>query len=774
VEGSSDLVASAAYQPEAAAVAAARRFVRETLQSWLAAEHAPDGRGLVDDAVLLTSELVTNAVVHAGTPVQVTCKLADGGLEVMVRDSLPASLVPGPVKDENPATERTNGRGLLLPSALASAWGVTYGRAAKAVWFRMGLADAREDTSGDSQPGQSQPGQSQPGQSQPGQSQPGQSGVGQSQPGPWRPARAAGSGYDTLLTRSVESARAALAADAAYALMPDEDGDLRVNAVTGADPAQLLTAWPSVLTAPFLVAGRVTGVLAVAGASPGQFAEGTAQQLQFLADQVAAPLERARLADIEVLRKARAGVAAEANNLLAGPVDQDAIMALAGRAVVPRLSAWCAVLLARPDGTLQPAYVQHAEESRCAALSWVVGRAGPVAPWDDHQPAGRSGPGRAWNLAAADLSGAPPGAVELAAGGAWCVPLVARGRTLGLLAMGSPAAGRLPREAAQLAEDLCRRIALGLDSVRLAARQELTSEALRRTLVPPQMPRIPGIDLAVAHDLAAGGSEAGGDFCDVFSVGEGRWRFAVGEACGPQPEAAAVTSLARNALRILAREGHTIPAVLSRLNELLVDEGWPGKYLTLVHGEIVAGSPARISLACAGQPLPLLLRAPGETLRVGAQPVGAQPVGAQAVDAQAVGAQAVGAQAVGARSAVALSGVAGPAEERTVPERTVPERAVPERAALPQPILGVIEGLLFEAQTIHLAPGDLLLCVTDGVTRRRDGNRLLDDDDGLARLLAGCVGLPADVVAAKVHEEVRSFGGRPAADGMALLAIRAA
>jgi len=107
-----------------------------------------------------------------------------------------------------------------------------------------------------------------------------------------------------------------------------------------------------------------------------------------------------------------------------------------------------------------------------------------------------------------------------------------------------------------------------------------------------------------------------------------------------------------------------------------------------------------------------------------------------------------------------------------VPPESVPP--VPERAALPQPVLGVIEGLMFEAQTIHLAPGDLLVCVTDGVTRRRDGDRLLDDDDGLARLLAECAGLPADVVAAKVHEEVRAFGGRPSADGMALLAIRAA
>jgi anti-sigma regulatory factor (Ser/Thr protein kinase) len=143
VKGRKDLVASAAYLPEPAAVAAARKFVRETLRSWL--ETAPgaeaDG-GLVDDAVLLTSELVTNAVVHAGTQVQVTCKLAAGAVEVVVRDSHPARMVPGPARDDTVPAERTGGRGLLLPSALAAAWGVSYGTDAKAVWFRMGLPGA--------------------------------------------------------------------------------------------------------------------------------------------------------------------------------------------------------------------------------------------------------------------------------------------------------------------------------------------------------------------------------------------------------------------------------------------------------------------------------------------------------------------------------------------------------------------------------------------------------------------------------------------------------
>ena len=68
--------------PEAAA--AARRFVRDTLATWPLS--GPDATDLVDDAVLLTSELVTNAVVHAGTPVQVTCRLADSAVEVVVLD----------------------------------------------------------------------------------------------------------------------------------------------------------------------------------------------------------------------------------------------------------------------------------------------------------------------------------------------------------------------------------------------------------------------------------------------------------------------------------------------------------------------------------------------------------------------------------------------------------------------------------------------------------------------------------------------------------------
>ena len=138
MSGRSDLVASAAYQPEPAAAAAARRFVRQTLQSWDITARAWDPDRVVDDAVLLTSELVTNAVVHAGTALDVTCRLVSGELEVAVRDRHPARTLPDIPKAASASAER--GRGLLLPSALATSWGVTYARTAKAVWFRMSLA----------------------------------------------------------------------------------------------------------------------------------------------------------------------------------------------------------------------------------------------------------------------------------------------------------------------------------------------------------------------------------------------------------------------------------------------------------------------------------------------------------------------------------------------------------------------------------------------------------------------------------------------------------
>jgi len=530
-------------------------------------------------------------------------------------------------------------------------------------------------------------------------------------------------------------------ADAAYALVADEDGELRMRAGAGLGPPAVLDALAatgsqardiasrSVMTVPFLVEGRVTGILAVASGEPDRFTEADSSRLQQVADRMALSLERSRLVELERSRRGRVSFLAEASDLLAGTLDQEKIIALTAQLVVPRLAAWCAVLLNDDAGVPRPAYVWHADESRLDALAGLL----EIVPVLDVP-----GPGgaRSWSLAVDDPDVLPPDVAELASDAAWCFPLAARGRSLGILMIGRTRGGTLPREVTELAEDLARRTALAVDNAQLYERQQETSRALQRSLLPPEVPQIPGLDLAVAHEVAGEGNEVGGDFYDVFAVGEGRWRFAIGDVCGTGPAAAAVTGLARHTLRILAGEGYGIAAVLGRLNRLLLDQGGGAPFVTLIHGEIytvaggspgpggeqrpgeapVPGAPGvRLSLVCAGHPLPLLLRGGG----------GAAP------------------------------------------------GSMPRPAAEPQPLLGVIDQLTFTAQDLFLSAGDLVLCVTDGVTERREGGRLLDDGDGLAKLLGDCAGLSAGAVAARIQRFVGEFGDGPAADDMALLVLRA-
>lgn len=79
--------AAASFEPVGRSVATARSFVRDTLQGWGFAD-------IIDDAVVLTSELVTNAVVHAGTAADVLCLRSDDGARIEVADHYPEREIP--------------------------------------------------------------------------------------------------------------------------------------------------------------------------------------------------------------------------------------------------------------------------------------------------------------------------------------------------------------------------------------------------------------------------------------------------------------------------------------------------------------------------------------------------------------------------------------------------------------------------------------------------------------------------------------------------------
>ncbi|WP_042374114.1 SpoIIE family protein phosphatase [Streptacidiphilus neutrinimicus] len=867
--------AAATFEPVGRSVAAARAFVRDTLQGWGFGE-------VVDDAVVLVSELVTNAVVHAGTAARVELLRQGDVVRVEVGDRYPRRALPiYPGQEDGSVVtaelEREGGRGLLLCAALASRWGVDYTATDKRVWFTLQLPPRPTGTrvAGPLTPDSLLPESDEQvhvavvqidgeglisAWNQDAEllfQHPAVKAVGRpfaelaawpQTPGtglgvdealrlsrwegsyamrrgdgrllavygahlrvrdahgspstvcllvreqeravlqtPTRPAAASESGarldgpavdaflgpltggqapddLDGLLQRTVERARDLLDGDAAYLLLAtDDETELEVRASCGlpagrqrfarvpvesgmgrfssarlptvhedlADSpgaAPLLggTGLRSVVTVPLKVEGRLTGSLGVAAQSPGQYRNDDALRLQFAADRIALAVESARLTELERLRRGSLSFLVEASDLLAGTLERDQTLALVAQMTVPTLASWCAVYTTSSGidpAVPELAYVLHEDEEQIDGLRALLESIAPPEPLNT--PGARDWPAATDAAQDAALRAAlrarTQGAGETAAqraalataatvGGETVVlPLVARNRVIGMLTLGKAAEERFRREILELAEDLSRRAALALDNARLYSERTAISRALQRSLLPPAVPRVPGVEVEVIYRAAGEGNEVGGDFYDIFPIREGTYGFAIGDVCGTGPEAAAVTGLARHSLRLLAREGFSAPEVLQRLNAAILDEGDRGRFLTLLYGEMTPREDGSVELrtVCAGHPLPLRLR----------------------------------------------------------PDGTV------SAAASPQPLLGVIDDLDLEAETFVLDPGDVLLCVTDGVTERREGPRMLGDD-GLAEVLTTCTGLTAGAVATRVLRAVERFAADPASDDMAILALR--
>ncbi|KUL70419.1 MULTISPECIES: SpoIIE family protein phosphatase [unclassified Streptomyces] len=860
--------AAASFEPVGRSVASARSFVRDTLQGWGFAD-------IVDDAVVLTSELVTNAVVHAGTSADVLCLRSEDGVRIEVADRYPEREIPlqgSPVNMGSP--DREGGRGLQLCAALAGRWGVDYSPTHKQVWFQLDLperpvgtraagpalpldllplADGRvrvavvqidrtgaisswnedaEDLFGYASeqvvgkpltdfaawphtPGTSTgiaealqlsrwegsygirgaDGRVTPVYAShlrvrdtdgepstvcllvrnheravlqtPLRVPAGDSSSDSTSTDPFEVfiGSPAPDDLDGLLQRTVERARDMLDGDSAFLLLAtDDETELEVRASTGLPSARQrfarvpveagpgrygsarmpavhedLTMVPgavpllrgtgmrSVVTVPLKVEGRLTGSLGVAAEGPGRYSNEEALRLQFAADRIALAVESARLGELERLRRGSLSFLVEASDLLAGTLDRDQTLALMAQMTVPTLATWCAVYTIA-DQASEPylSYVLHEDEELIDGIKSLLSKIPPPDPvptpgarvWSApaesaHQAALRTsmrslGLGEPVRRVSAGIG--PTLATASAVGGETVVlPLVARNRVIGMLTLGKPTDEHFRQEILELAEDLSRRAALALDNARLYSERTAISQSLQRSLLPPELPEIDGVEVEVIYRAAGEGNEVGGDFYDLFPISDGAYGFAIGDVCGTGPNAAAVTGLARHALRLLAREGLSGPAVLERLNSAILDEGARSRFLTLLYGEMrpQEDGSAELKVVCAGHPLPLRLRQDGTV----------------------------------------------------------------EPAAEPQPLLGVMEDLELYEQTVTLDPGDVLLCVTDGVTERREGTRMLGDD-GLADVLTTCTGLTAGAVAARIMRAVERFASDAPSDDMAILAMR--
>lgn len=200
------------------------------------------------------------------------------------------------------------------------------------------------------------------------------------------------------------------------------------------------------------------------------------------------------------------------------------------------------------------------------------------------------------------------------------IPLIARGRLLGVLSFYRPRNGQSDRpDHLALMRDLADRAAMALDNASLYEARTQLARTLQSSLLPERLPTLERVALASAYHPADEESEVGGDFYDVFTTPSGCW-LVVGDVCGKGPEAAAVTALVRHSVRAFAFVRSSPAQVLGAVNQVMLGHSLAHRFATAVVARLdLSAKPVRAVVAGAGHPPPLLLDPRGSTGSVNAR-----------------------------------------------------------------------------------------------------------------------------------------------------------
>ena len=294
---------------------------------------------------------------------------------------------------------------------------------------------------------------------------------------------------------------------------------------------------------------------------------------------------------------------------------------------------------------------------------------------------------------------------------ACAVPLVIKGRRLGAL--------RFSFSEPRLFDEDERRfvLALAAQAAQALARSQLqqarldASTRLQRSLLPPNLPPVSGLETAAVYHPFGDGMDVGGDFYDLWRVGD-RYGLSIGDVVGSGPEAAAVTALVRYFLRALTLHTLDPAATVVELNEGLVrsaaERGIEEVFCTAVVGSVELGTDeVRLVLASGGHPRPLVRRSDGGT----------------------------------------------------------------EEVNLPGPLIGAFPFLEPVSVEVALGPSDLIVLFTDGLTEARSPSGAMFGTDGIRRVLSARHPNAAAVAEALDAAVVDHVGGE-LADDMAILVLK--
>src|SRR5918994_6207467 len=294
-----------------------------------------------------------------------------------------------------------------------------------------------------------------------------------------------------------------------------------------------------------------------------------------------------------------------------------------------------------------------------------------------------------------------------------CVPLLARGKTRGAITLVSSRLDRrYDREDLLLAEDLAYRCALAADNARLYRDRSEIARVLQRSLLPPHLPEIPGVEVGAEYLPVGEANDVGGDFYDLINTIEDGWVCAIGDVRGKGVEAASVTALARYTIRAVTLKDDSPSEILAALNEAMLRQLPEDRFCTaacvrLEPEDGLAGVGVDVSLA--GHPAPLLLSPGGLVEEIGS------------------------------------SGR----------------------------VLGVFDDAELRDTSLRLMPGEALVLYTDGVTEARSPDGDFFGEGRLRRLLSSCAGYDAKTLAGRIKDVVLDFQEGSPRDDLAVLVLRA-
>ena len=399
----------------------------------------------------------------------------------------------------------------------------------------------------------------------------------------------------------------------------------------------------------------------------------------------------------------------ESSRLLASSLDPDEVLERVANLAVPEVADWCAVDVLRVDGELERVALAHTDPEMLEKGREVSRRYPPRAD----QP---TGPANVIRTGRSEFAEEVPIELlrrvveddrhfelvtELGMRSAMTVPMVARSGTLGAMTfVTGPSGRRFDRRDLELAEELARRCATAVENARLYVERAYIARTLQESLLPSELPEIPGLETAARFRPTGEGHDMGGDFYDLFSSGGRGWTVVMGDVCGKGPDAAAVTALARYTLRAAAMRERLPSRGLHVLNEALLRQRTDRRFCTVAYAYLESiESGVRLGFASGGHPLPLLVRPDGDVVPVGA----------------------------------------------------------------PGTLLGVVPDPSFEDRSVELSPGDALVFYTDGVIEDR-GDGGLEEEQLVELLSNCAGKGADAIAARVEEEAIRSQGGHPRDD----------